>query len=288
METSLHRQLKERFRLPDSQIEVKVGRYRIDVVTEGRLIEIQQSGLSAIRDKINRLLAEDYVVEVVKPLVARKRIIKLSRKNGGEIHRRWSPKRANELTLFDELIYFTRVFPHPNLKLVVPLVEIEELRYPGHGRRRRWRSNDYLIKDRLLVKMVSMQTYDSATDLHRLLPPDLESPFDTKQLAERLGINRYDAQRIGYVLRKTGSAIQVGKRGNAVLYELVEPLSQSVPVKQKLVELPTIGPEPTERKAKKSKRSVKKAPTKKSQPRKKTTTKKPARAKPKTRKRSAA
>ena len=220
METSLHRQLKEHFRLPNSQLEVKVGRYRIDVVNEGRLVEIQQSGLSSIRDKIQRLLKDDYVVEVVKPLIARKRIIKLSQKNGSETDRRWSPKKGTKLTLFDELIYFTRVFPHTNLKLVVPLIDIEEVRYPGHGRKRRWRSNDFVIQDRELLKMHSFETYEHATDLHRLLPSSLSSPFDTKQLARAMEIPRYDAQRIAYVLRKTGSAFQVGKKGNAVLYEL--------------------------------------------------------------------
>ena len=43
------------------------------------------------------------------------------------------------LDLFEELVHFTRVFPHPRLTLEVVLVEIEEWRYPGHGRRRRWR-----------------------------------------------------------------------------------------------------------------------------------------------------
>ena len=39
--------------------------------------------------------------------------------------------------LFDDLVHFTRVFPHRRLTLEVPLVDIEEWRYPGHGRRRR-------------------------------------------------------------------------------------------------------------------------------------------------------
>ena len=58
METTLHQQLKEKFREPGSEIEVKIGRYRIDVVNGQRLVEIQRSGLAAIRDKINTLLQE--------------------------------------------------------------------------------------------------------------------------------------------------------------------------------------------------------------------------------------
>ena len=42
------------------------------------------------------------------------------------------------LDLFDDLVHFTRAFPHPRVAIEAPLVEVEELRCPGHGRRR-WR-----------------------------------------------------------------------------------------------------------------------------------------------------
>jgi len=54
------------------------------------------------------------------------------------VSRRWSPKRGAAVDIFDDLVHFTRAFPHKRLTLEVPLVEVEELRYPGHGRRRRW------------------------------------------------------------------------------------------------------------------------------------------------------
>ena len=58
METSLHRQLKSLYSAePDGQ-EVRVDNYRIDAVHQGRLIEIQQGSLGAIRPKIRRLLEQ--------------------------------------------------------------------------------------------------------------------------------------------------------------------------------------------------------------------------------------
>jgi hypothetical protein len=216
METTLHRQLKDHFCEPGSQIEVKLGRYRIDVVNGQRLVEIQRSGLSAIRDKINRLLKDGFEVDVVKPLVQRKRLVKLSRKNGREIDRRWSPLRATALDIFDELLYFTRVFPHPNLRLLVPLVSIEEVRYPGHGKRRRRRQGDFQVKDRRIIDVLETHEYATVHDLHELLPDGLPKRFDTADLAKSLEIPRYQAQRIAYVMRKTGAAIQTGKRGNAI------------------------------------------------------------------------
>ena len=73
------------------------------------------------------------------------------RKDGPVASRRLSPKRGTLLDLFHELVYFTRAFPHPNLTIEAVLVEIEEWRYPGHGRRRRWRKNDFVVADQRLV-----------------------------------------------------------------------------------------------------------------------------------------
>lgn len=233
METTLHRQLKERYREPGSEIEVKLGRYRIDVVNGQRLMEIQRSGLSSIRDKIAKLLSDGYQVDVVKPLVSRKRLIKLNRKDGKEIDRRWSPLRGTILDLFDELIYFTRVFPHPNLTLITPLIQIDEIRYPGHGKRRRRRTGDFVVSDRMILEMDDAHTFQTVHDLHKLLPAKLPKEFDTQELADGLQVPRHQAQRIAYVMRKTGAAIETGKRGNAILCRLATKTESNRAMKKK-------------------------------------------------------
>ena len=146
METSLHRQLKQFYANADSQTEVPLDSYRIDVVTADHLVEIQHGSLAAIRDKVRQLL-DDHRVLVVKPIVVRKRIIKQTAKGGRIVSRRMSPKRGSILDLFGDLVYFTRVFPHRNLTLEVPLVDIEERRFPGHGRRRWRRQGDQQVED---------------------------------------------------------------------------------------------------------------------------------------------
>ena len=54
------------------------------------------------------------------------------------------------IDLFAELVYFTQLFPNPNLTIDAPLVDVEEWRYPGHGRRRRWRATCRLCGRRAL------------------------------------------------------------------------------------------------------------------------------------------
>lgn len=220
METSLHRQLKSLYAGDSApQTEVKLGAYRIDAVREdATLVEIQHGSLAAIRDKIAALLAKKHRVLVVKPIIALKTLVKLDERGGRVVTRRQSPKRGTIVDLFHELIYFTRVFPHDRLVLEVPLVEVEELRYPGHGRRRRWRKDDFVVEDQRLVSVLSSQSFTTRECLWRLLPEGLPSPFHTGHLAEHAGVSRWIAQRMAYCLVKTGTTSEVGKEGNARLY----------------------------------------------------------------------
>jgi hypothetical protein len=221
METSLHRELKQLYADKHARTEVPVAGYRIDAIDGDWLVEIQHGSLTAIRDKVRKLLASHHVL-VVKPLVARKTLVRLRKKGGAVVSRRASPRRQSLLSLFDELVYFTRVFPHPRLALHVVLVEVEEWRYPGHGRRRRWRESDFVVEDQKLLSIGESLRIATRADLWRMMPPSLPSPFHTGHLATGLGIERWIAQRIAYCLRKTGTVHEVGKQGNSLLYEYVE------------------------------------------------------------------
>jgi hypothetical protein len=217
METTLHRQLKALYAGADALTEQRIEGYRIDAIRGCQLIEIQHGGLASIRTKIKRLL-DQYDVLVVKPLVVKKHLVRLARRGGKELSRRLSPKQATPLDLFHELVYFTRVFPHPRLMLETPLVEVEERRYPGHGRRRRWRKSDHVVEDQRLLAVNGVHRFQAAADLLSLLPADLPQPFHSGHIADQLGIHRWIAQRITYCLRQTGAASTCGKQGNTLLY----------------------------------------------------------------------
>ena len=218
METSLHRQLKALYADASSQIEAPLDGYRIDVLRAGELVEIQHGSLAAIRDKVRRLVAQ-HRVRVVKPIVVRKLLVNQHARGGRVLQRRQSPKRGRILDLFHELVYFTRAFPHDNLILDVPLVEVEEWRYPGHGKRRRRRDRDHEVEDQRLTALQQVHQFQTAADLLALLPDSLPQPFDTGQLAQTLDIPRWFAQRIAYCLRQTGAVNEVGKQGNARRYQ---------------------------------------------------------------------
>jgi hypothetical protein len=218
METSLHRVLKTHYAQAGARYEVPLGRFRIDLLNPGELVEIQHGSLAAIYKKIQQLVVNHRVL-VVKPIVVLKTLVRLACAEGPEVSRRLSPKRGQLLDIFEELVYFRSIFPHPQLTLDVPLVEVEETRYPGHGRRRRWRENDFIVEDQRLVRVHSMHRFASTSDLLALLPPTLPRPWHTGELAELAGVRRWIAQRIAYCLRHMQATREVGKRGNAKLYD---------------------------------------------------------------------
>ena len=228
METSLHRDLKLHYADEQTRLEVRIGNFRIDALAGDWLVEIQHSSLSAIRDKIKKLLKKHQVL-IVKPLLQSKQLIKRTKKGGRVVSRRKSPKRASWLDIFDELLYFTQVFPHPSLAIEMVMVEAEEWRYPGHGRRRRWRKNDFLVEDQKLIEVHSAIRIQSGSDLWKLLGKiDLPQPFHTGDLAKQLEVSRTIAQRIAYVMRNTSAIRQVGKKGNSLLYTRAAPAPAEV------------------------------------------------------------
>tara|TARA_R110000850_G_scaffold158317_7_gene282523 strand:+ start:2153 stop:2947 length:795 start_codon:yes stop_codon:yes gene_type:complete len=219
METSLHRQLKSYY-APNSECEeITLGSYRIDAIDGDRLIEIQHGSLGAIRDKV-RCLLEDHDVHVVKPIAIRKYLIKRQKKNGEPISARFSPRRGSVFDLFEDMVHFANVFPHPRLTLEVALTIQEEHRIARKPRR--WKGKDYRVTDRVLRSVEDQIAFNTAADLLKLIPGKLPAPFQTKDLAKAAGIPRWLAQKMAYCLRNTGAIKLVGKEKNALLYEIAE------------------------------------------------------------------
>lgn len=213
METSLHRQLKDRYGPGlGGHAEVTLKGYRIDAVApDGALIEVQSGALGPLRAKLNRLLP-DHRIRVVKPVVVGRRIVHRARRDGKDKSARRSPKRGTLVDVFDDLVGFARTFPHANLSIELLAVEIDEVRVP----RRRWPG--YRIVDRSLREVVESVTLHAASDLWSLLPVQFDGPFTTVEVAEWLGRSIDFAQRVAYCLRLSGAAVTIGKRGNRLIY----------------------------------------------------------------------
>ena len=216
METTLHRQLKSLYAADSQSCEVRLGNFRIDAVQAHQLVEIQHGSLSAISPKIRCLLDQGHNVLVVKPLAARKMLVKRQRRGGRIISKRYSPTRASVFDLFLDLVHFVKVFPHPQLSLEVLMTEQEEHRLPPLARHRRRKG--YRIEDRVLQNIQSRLSLRTAADLSKMLPEQIMQPFSTANIASAVEVPLWLAQKIAYCLRETGAIQHIGKRGNSLLY----------------------------------------------------------------------
>lgn len=230
METSLHRQLKLHYARTAEQTEVVVDGFRIDAIGQrGELIEIQHASLAALRDKTKQLLqGTKHKLRIVKPIVARKRIVTLTERDGEVLRSRMSPKRGDVLDLFQHLVHFSTVFPLKRLTLEVVLIEAEEVRVDRVLAKRR-RGKRYITIDQRLTSVQASVELRTLKDLLKLLPLDTLPPtFDTAELARALERPRWFAQKVGYCLRQTGAAELAGKRGNSQVYRLLTKRRRSI------------------------------------------------------------
>ena len=230
METSLHRDLKRLVSGNEEAEEQTLAGYRIDAVVDGRLIEVQVASLFAIRRKIADLLDQGFEVTVVKPLTARKQIVRLQRSGGAEVSRRWSPRRQDFPNVFGELVHFIGAFPHPRLTLELLLITEEEFRIPRP--KRRFRQRDFAIEDRCLVRVEDRRVIRSPEELLDLLPQTVrhlccEAPFTTADLALAADLPRWLAQKVAYCFRKLNLWETIGKQNRSWLYQLVKPRAKS-------------------------------------------------------------
>ncbi len=222
METSLHKQLKLHYAASDEQTEVCVDGFRIDAISRsGELIEIQHAGLGALREKTKRLLNRTkHELRIVKPIVARKRIVTVNKRDGEILRSRMSPKRCELLDLFADLVHFSSVFPMRRLTLEFVMIESEETRIDRKNPKRRGKK--YVALDQVLTGVYDSITLHRASDLLALIPTcNLPPVFDTADLAKAIERPRWFAQKVAYCLRQTGLVKPDGKRGNSQLYRWV-------------------------------------------------------------------
>ncbi|MFW9956758.1 MAG: hypothetical protein ACFFCT_01690 [Candidatus Odinarchaeota archaeon] len=214
-ERSLHAAIKKLYAGPETQVEVAIEGYVVDVVMEGLLIEIQTRNFTAIRDKLFTLM-KNHRIRLVYPIPSEKWIVRQSPDGKKEISRRRSPKQLGISNLFEELVSIPTFLLHHNFSIEVILIREEEIRIQdGKGS---WRRKGWNSADRKLVEVLERHLFNEPSDLLHLIPNTLERPFTSNELAEVSDIPKRIAQKMTYCMRKMGILKIVGKERNAYLY----------------------------------------------------------------------
>lgn len=219
-EGHLHATLKSLVCEPGAVYEAAVEGLIVDVVNPGGLVEVQTSGFTRLRLKLERLLPA-YAVRVVLPIAAEKFIVKVEQGAGGrrELSRRRSPKRGHWLEAFRELVSIAPWLLHPNLTLEIWLTREEELR--SHQPGKSWRRQGWTVVERRLLEVLEVRAFQGAGQWSAWLPFTAGQSFDSAQLAEALAVPRWLAQKACYTLFQAGLIRREGKRGRAWLYEVL-------------------------------------------------------------------
>jgi hypothetical protein len=220
-ENSLHESIKDWYSMPGDLVEAWVDGYLIDIVRGSRLIEIQTSNFSSIKDKVRDLI-HSHQIRIVHPVAEKKWIVRLNAE-GERVARRKSPREGRVEDLFLELVYMPSLPKSPNLSIEVLLVHSEEILIDdGRGS---WRRKYWSIHDRRLLKVVDQTTFEDPSDFLCLLPKGLPVEFTTSELAKSSRLRLNIARKMAYTLRHMGAIKSVGKKGRAILYSVAECVS---------------------------------------------------------------
>ena len=214
-EKPLHEALKQWYARPNDMFEVPVDGFVIDIVRDDLLVEIQTRNFSAIKRKLDKLLAH-HRVRLVYPIPYEKWIIKQPHDKDDSVSRRKSPKRGSFENIFDELVSFPQFLMNPNFTLELLLIREEEVR--RYDSTRGWRRQGWITSERRLLEVVEQRIFKSPTDMSAFIPSDLAEPFTTSDLAAAIAKSRRFAQKMVYCLRLMGCITPVGKHANSILY----------------------------------------------------------------------
>ena len=215
-EKSLHAVLKRYYQPAEAYREIRVGRYVADVVTQdGCILEIQTRSLSAIKKKLSVFL-EQYEVILVHPVPHLRWMRTVEGKNGLTGPRRRCGREGCVWDAFRELSFLHEYLSCPNLHIVLPLVDLEELRLEGTRRNAR--------VDRIPMKLFDEIRLFTREDYWALLPEGLPENFSSRDMSHLLGISPDAARLALYVMFHAGALLRIGKEGNRILYHKTQEL----------------------------------------------------------------
>ena len=217
-EKTLHAVIKNYFEPDFGRHEVKIRCYVADIVNDCGIIEIQTHGFQALRKKLETFLTLRPVT-VVYPIAQTKWLRWIDAESGEITKKRKSPKTGLPCDACFELYKIKQLLKHPNLRLCLLLLELEEYRYLNGWSSDKKRGS--VRCERIPVALKEEIYIRTCADYACFLPEALPSPFTTKDFAKATKRLPSSAQKAVHVLHYLGVVRRVGKQGNFYLYETI-------------------------------------------------------------------
>ena len=218
-EKTLHAVLKHWLSPDKSTHEVPVGRFVADILNKDGIMEIQTRGFDKLRSKLAYFLTLS-TVTVVYPIAYTKWISWVDEETGEVSKKRRSPKIGTGYEAFYELYKIKPLLCHPNLRLRILLVDVEDYRrLNGWGKDKKRGSTR---SERIPVALAGELRIDTPAQYVQLIPHSLTEPFTSKDYAAATKLPLHKAQTALNVLFSVGAIEKVGKQGRLVSYTVVQ------------------------------------------------------------------
>lgn len=214
-EKTVHAVLKNYLDPDTSCHEIKVGSFYADIDTENGIIEIQTRNFDKLRKKLDYFLTIKQVT-LVYPVPYIKWIRWINEETGEVSPPRKSPRTGKPYIIFPELYKIKNYLLHPNLKLHIILMNLEEYRFLNGWSKDKKKGSTRC--DRFPTELVDEITIQNLTDYNKLLPDKLPDSFTTSDYKKAAGLSQRNAVIALNVLHYVGAVKRVGKHGRAYLY----------------------------------------------------------------------
>lgn len=218
-EKTMHAVLKHYYAPDEDMHEIPIEGYVADIYTGTEIIEIQTRAMNRMRKKLEAFLPL-YPVTIVYPIPRQKWLFWIDEKTGEISQKRKSPKKGNVYQAFIELYKIRPYLAHPNLRLRLDLIDMEEYRLlNGWSRDKKKGSERY---DRIPTAFAEEICIDTIRDYMQMIPYELPEQFTVKEFAKCAKIPAQLAGTILLIFTDLKLVTRVGKSGNSYIYEVNE------------------------------------------------------------------
>ena len=217
-EKTLHSALKYYYEPDETSHEQKTGGYFADIKNEEGIIEVQTGSLGALRNKLAEYV-KTTCVTVVHPVIRKKTIVWIDEKTF-KARRSHSSKRGRLEDAFQQIMYLGDLPTSPNIRIALPILDIEEQRLVKTAKRGR---PQYEKLDKIPTALIDEAILTCAEDYLYFVPEELmqkSEGFTVAELVKKTGYKDESARALLYTLMNMG-LIKRERHGSTYFYQCV-------------------------------------------------------------------
>ena len=176
-EKTIHSVLKNYYSPDFENQEIKIGSFVADIYTGNEIIEIQTRNFNKLRRKLDAFLSLAPVT-IIYPIPYIKWLRWVNPQTGEISPPRKSPKLGTPYAIFPELYRIKEYLLHPNLRLKIVLMNLEEYRFLDGWSHDKKKGASRC--DRLPTELIREVSIDQCSDYQQLIPEGLSQEFTSK------------------------------------------------------------------------------------------------------------